>query len=199
MARKKKTAKQINTDLTTTQAQRLAYQGKVKVQILHGDKVVSTKNYTNNGLKPLFKYISHTLAGNYYSDLRPCKIALYNCLKTGIGETYESPNNFNWEEVKDKTGDLVQASPYVVYDATPIVKENQDSYSTTFRFKIPFYWLYLKTFNTIGLYTEGGEACAYYLFVKTENDTKKWDTQILDNVTGNYSLIIEWTMEVSNK
>ena len=62
------------------------------------------------------------------------------------------------------------------------------------------YRLYRKTFNVIGFFTENNSACAYYLFTKDgSNSTKEWEPQELDDVTGNYSLIIEWTMEVSNK
>jgi hypothetical protein len=50
------------------------------------------------------------------------------------------------------------------------------------------------------LFTEGNAPCAYYLFTKKNSDgSKKWDTQELDDIAGNYSLIIEWTMEISNK
>jgi hypothetical protein len=55
----------------------------------------------------------------------------------------------------------------------------------------------LKKFDVIGMYTDNNEACAYYLFTKEKNT--KWETQELEDVAGNYSLIVEWTMEVSNK
>jgi hypothetical protein len=90
-------------------------------------------------------------------------------------------------------------SPYVVYDAAPVIKSLGTQCTTTFRFKIPFNWLYAKKFNVLGLFTENNTACAYYLFTKESDGTKTWDTQELTDITGNYSLIVEWTMEVSNK
>ena len=199
MARKKK-VKQPKQEVVKSNSYNLSYQGKIKVQILHGNRVISTKTYTNNGLKPLFKYISHSLAGSHYSDLRPCKIMLYKCTQSEASGRYENPLDFNWAEATTNNY-LTPASPYVVYDATPVVTEETDSYATTFRFKIPYYWLYLKSYNVIGLYTVAGEACAYYLFVEDDPSRGKiWDTKILNEEdTGNYSLVIEWTMEVSNK
>lgn len=180
----------------------LAYQGRVKFQILHGKTVVSTKQFSNNGLPDLFKYLSHALTGVYYSSLRPCKIALY---EYPIRADTDDPNNFNWQSAIENNI-LVAASPYVPYDATPVVTASTSdgitTYSTTFRFKIPFNWLYRKTFNVIGLFTEDTSACAYYLFTKDSangDGKKEWDTQELDDIVGNFSLVVDWTMEISNK
>lgn len=195
MATKKKT-KLEPKDITSTQLDTLSYQGKVKFQILHGNKIISTKHYSNNGLPDLFKYLSYALAGVQYSALRPCKVAIFQC---STKDAYADPTAFNWNTaVEDKA--LAEVSPYVVYDATPVVASTTKGSSTTFRFKIPFNWLYRKTFNTLGLFTENNAPCAYYLFTKENSDgSKKWDTQELDDIAGNYSLIIEWTMEISNK
>lgn len=208
MARKKKITKKVKT-VVDAKVQSLDYQGKVKLQVLHGDKIISTKDYTNSGLPCLFKYISYALAGQNYSDLRPCKIVIFKCPTDGH---LDKPNNFDWDTVYNNT--LKVVSPIISYDATPIVqitKTNDNKikgYATTFRFKVPFNWLYSKEFNVIGLFTDSDEACAYYLCTKdsttTDEDgnsqtTKVWDTQPLDDITGNFSLIIEWTMEISNK
>ena len=207
MARKKKETKKIETTQTpiNTEAQSLKYQGKIKLQVLHGNKVISTKDYSNNGLPSLFKYLSYALAGQYYESLRPRKICIFKCQSEG---DLSNPINFNWDNVYN-TNQLQTASPFVAYDATPIIKNNNSNgYSTTFRFKVPFNWLYLKEFNVMGLFTENNEACAYYLFTKETSkigeDGKEltdsaWDNQKLDDITGNFSLIIEWTMEISNK
>lgn len=196
----KKIEKQQNIVAIPAQEQSLSYQGKVKVQIACGNKIISTKNYNNSGLPILFKFLSYVLAGHYYSHLRPCKLAIFKCVDTGDNKV--APVNFNWETVKEQNK-LYTVSPYVVYDATPTVLATANGYATTFRFKIPYNWLYLKSFNTMGLFTENNEVCAYYLFKKEEGtgDSKQivWDTQNLEDAVGNYSLIIEWTMEISNK
>ena len=207
MARKKKETKQIENIQTSinTEAQSLKYQGKIKLQILHGNKVISTRDYSNNGLPSLFKYLSYALAGQYCESLRPRKICIFKCQEEG---DLSNPTNFNWDDVYN-TNKLQIASPFVAYDATPIIKKNNSNgYSTTFRFKVPFNWLYSKEFNVIGLFTENDEACAYYLFTNQQNDqnldggtqpSSTWDTQTLDDITGNFSLIVDWTMEISNK
>lgn len=177
----------------------LAYQGKVKFQILHGNKVISTKNYSNSGLPDLFKYISYALMGTFYSELRPCKVVLFDCKFTATGEKYEKPTSFIWETAY-KNNELDEVSPYIVYDATPVTTSAADSCSTTFRFKIPFNWLYKKTFNVIGLFTENNSPCAYYLCTTEDSSgNKQWAVEELPDITGNYSIIVEWTMEVSNK
>ena len=193
MAKKQKT-KTLETAVAT-QVNTLAYQGRIKLQVLHGDKVISTKNCNNSGLPDLFKYISHALAGTSYTALRPCKVALFSCPTTG---SYLDPTTFNWTQAATNNV-LKEASPYVVYDVSPVVTSTGSGYATIFRFKIPFNWLYKKTFNVLGLFTENNSACAYYLFTKQSGSETIWDIQELDDITGNYSLIVEWTMEVSNK
>lgn len=195
MARKKKVTVKALKDSITTQTNALAYQGKVKFQIMHGNKIISTKDCLNSGLPDLFKYISYALAGTLYSALCPCKIALFNCTTV---DKYEDPATFTWAEAIQDSA-LTEVSPYVVYDAAPVIKSSGTQCTTTFRFKIPFNWLYAKNFNVLGLFTENNTACAYYLVTKEIEGKKTWDTQELENITGNYSLIVEWTMEVSNK
>lgn len=175
MARKRKNKKQVAETVevsATTNTQELRYQGRVKLQIMHGSRVISTRNFSNKGLPLIFKYISYVLAGQYYKDMRPTQIKLFN-YKVDPNDTSTTPNNFSWDESK-----LTAVSPYVVYDATPVVTAVKNSegkvssYATTFRFKIPYYWLYSKTFNVVGLYSAAQEACAYYLFTN-ENDSNE--------------------------
>lgn len=187
MARKKKTTAKLKEKLDM-QTNQLTYQGKVSFKILHGTKVISTKNYSNKGLPELFRYISHALAGSQYTALRPCKVALFNY---PTADDYENPATFDWNNAHQR-GELKAVSPYVIYDATPIVTATALGYATTFRFKIPFNWLYTKKFNVLGLFTENNIACAYYLFTKDKADnTKEWDVQELSDIVGNYSIVIE--------
>lgn len=193
MARKKKQVAKtpkIQKNINTS-TQSLSYQGKVKIQVLNGKKVIATKNYTNSGLPNLFKYISHALAGNHYASLRPCKLRIFKCNPEG---DFSTPADFNWDTAVENK-QLIAASPYVAYDATPVVQKTAAGYTTTFRFKVPLNWLFIKSFNVIGLFNEHNEACAYYLFTADS----AWDLQDYTEAVGNYSLIIEWAMEVSNK
>ena len=199
MAKQKKLNKTAATNtkavekVAASETQNLKYQGNICVKTLHGNKVISTKYFKNAGLPNLFKFISHALAGNFYPELRPCKIQLFRF--ADADNENNSPANFKWNEVW-QTNKLKEASPFVVYDATPAVKLENGEYKTTFRFKIPYHWLFEKQYNVIGLFTEHDSPCAYYLFTADDN----WANQVLDDeVVGNYSLVIDWTMTVSNK
>lgn len=211
MARKKKTTKKITTEevkVSAPQKDTLTYQGKITVKILHGERVISTKNYTNSGLPNLFKFICHALAGSYYKNLQPCKIKLFNFLDAEKNKI--SPTNFVWPSAQDDTHEIKEAlksaSPFVLYDSTPVVdyNENTKEYATTFRFKIPFYWITQPQFNVIGLYASDEvsieEASAYYLLTeKDTNNVLQWKAEELGTEIGNFSIVIDWTMTVSNK
>ena len=197
---KKATTKQVEK-LAASELQTLSYQGNVCVKTMHGNKVINTKHFKNAGLPNLFKFISHALAGNFYPELRPCKVKLYRYTNADNGSN--SPTNFKWDGVGGAwgTNQLKDVSPFVVYDATPVVKlettqQNTQQYTTTFRFKIPYHWLFEQQYNVIGLFTEQDTPCAYYLFTDEDDN---WATQELEDAVGNYSLVIEWTMAVSNQ
>ena len=194
----KKTTDLPLTETVSTQINSVGYQGKVTFKVMHGNKVLSAKKYLNQGLPDLFKYLSYALAGTYTPAMRPCKIALFYC-----NEDSHSPANFKWSETFDNNT-LLEVSPYVVYDSTPVVKATDEGYATTFRFKIPYNWLYKKTFNVIGLFAENNQACAFYLCTTdaiTEDGTKykAWEAVELDDITGNFSLLVEWVTEISNQ
>jgi hypothetical protein len=197
MAKKKKVTTLAKKNIDKSEGiNSLTYQGKVKFQIMHGNKVISTKHFSNSGLPTLFKYLSYALTGTFYSALRPCKIALYTTPTDGDDQ---NPADFNWQARMD-ANKLTIISPYVTHDATPVVKFLSNSSTTTFRFKIPFNWLYSKRFNVIGLATEDNTPCAYYLFTKDKlGGGQEWEMQELDDITGNFSLVVEWTLEIANK
>ena len=52
----------------------IRYTGNITVSIQRGNKIISTKQYHNNGTALLFKFIANCLAGNYYYKARPCRI-----------------------------------------------------------------------------------------------------------------------------
>ena len=96
MARKKKITKKATTKevekIAASELQTLSYQGNVCVKTMHGNKVINTKHFKNAGLPNLFKFISHALAGNFYPELRPCKVKLYRY--TNADNESNSPANF---------------------------------------------------------------------------------------------------------
>lgn len=178
--------------LTSTKPQALGYQGKLCIKIMSGNKVISTEYLKNKGDSTLFKFLCQALAGNFYTHMRPCKIKLYDFQNT---ETV-LPSEFNFTDAEKVTPYLYEASPYVVYDSTPAVNPGSDSCTTTFKFKIPYHWLFSKRYNVIQLVTDTNQSCAYYLCTDTNGN---WNTKELTEATGNFSLVVEWTLEVSNK
>lgn len=70
MARTKK--KKQNTDA-------LVYSGNVTVQVLHKNKVVSTKKIHNQGRISLFKFIAYALGNNYFEKMAPRFLRAFNC------------------------------------------------------------------------------------------------------------------------
>ena len=140
MARKKKLNNVAMTEeiSATTQKQTLSYQGNICIKTLRGNKVISTKNLKNAGLPDLFKFLSYALAGKFYPDMQPCKIKLYNFTNTEDVTPATFANNLNSETLVRPF--LKEASPYIFYDATPVVeKTSSNTYTTTFRFKVPSY------------------------------------------------------------
>jgi hypothetical protein len=196
MAKQKKISSEATEELYSSKNSSLGYQGRVQVQIACGDRILSTKKYHNEGLPDLFRYISYALVGAYYPTLRPCKVALYNYANSD--NRTNGPNTFNWATAIT-SNIFTPVSPYVTYDATPVVLSTENGYAATYRFKIPFNWLYRPAFNTLVLLSENNTALAYYLCVKQENGEQVWDPEELSDVNGNYTIIVEWTMEVSNK
>lgn len=202
MARKKK---KINKDLVATGTQNLGYQGKVLVKINHGNKTISTKNYSNSGTPLLFKFFCTALMGSYTEALRPCKIKLFSFpLAEELGSDYNNPGNFDWYTSFSDTVNAPQgATPFITYDTTPKLKIKETSCEVTFHFRIPFSIISGSLIHMIGFYPNntyrGAEmdTSAYYLLTNEKGD--KWEPIELSDVTGNFSIIIEWTMAVMNK
>lgn len=69
MARKKK-KKSVNT---------IAYSGNVTIQVLHGNKVVSSRKVHNAGRMDLFKFIAYCLGNNYMESMAPRYLRTFNC------------------------------------------------------------------------------------------------------------------------
>ena len=126
MARKKKLNNVATTEeiSATAQKQTLSYQGNICIKTLRGNKVISTKNLKNAGLPDLFKFLSYALAGKFYPDMQPCKIKLYNFTNTEGVTPANFASNLNSEEVEPF---IKEASPYVIYDATPVVEKTSSN------------------------------------------------------------------------
>lgn len=186
--------------------QNFGYQGKIVVKIQHGNKIIKTTQYHNKGMPSLFKFLCQALAGRYSDLSRPCKIKLF-FFPNAEGETSVTPENFDWYTEFNAPVAPRSASPFIQYETTPVLERqyNPDSYQVTFHFRIPFAMINDNIIHMVGFYPNnvfpGNEidASAYYLFVDEKDPKNKWAPLKLDNITGNFSIIIDWTMKVMNK
>lgn len=220
MARKKKTkmveTANIDTQTSTTKVegiQDISYAGIVNIKLQHGKKTIMSKKYHNNGMPDLFKFLCLALAGSYTDALRPCKIKLF-CYDQAFSQSSAiSPATFDWATAfADNSTRPKDASPFVVYDATPIVsrkvKDGITSYDVSFHFRVPGSLISNDVIHMIGLYANNvyigleASASAYYLLTERNNEQRLvWSPIELgtDKISGNYSLIIDWTMSITNK
>lgn len=215
MARKKKKAQE---DIVNNSVQQIGYQGTVTITLKHGNRTISTKKYHNSGMPNLFKFLATTVAGNKAPSLRPVKIKLFRYPAADVAQSqvdrYVSPTNFKWATAwDDHSLQPVSASPYVMYDTTPVIKYTKNEqtstiiddyhYETIFHFRIPFSYITESGIHLIGLFPDNviddsTEVSAYYKLTK-DDDEDAWDPMLFDDLTGNYSIVVEWTLSFTNK
>lgn len=190
MGRKKK---QQAVEIKKSETTNIGYQGKVTVSILRGNKVISrTKNH-NTGHTKLFLFLCKALQGDFDTNLRPCRIALFT-----IKDENEQVTNPYW------TPDTAITSK-ILNDTTAIVDPAANS--VTYHFRIPISYISIGN-DKISVYKAAlygnnvtdeydKDKAATYLFADLK--AKQWEPIIVDmNKKGNYSIIIEWTMTISN-
>jgi len=223
---KAKTKKPIVSDIQAKGEQLIGYQGHVTVSIQHGNRTIMTKTYHNSGMPNLFKFLAMALAGDNTNNLRPVKIKMFKYPGATWDTTDggQTAKGFSWTKAWTNTSDKsptkklkpVQVSPFVLYDTAPIVTKVENTfnttggntelteddyhYETTLHFRIPFSYISDTTIHLIGLYPNNAtdnqrDVSAYYLFA----DDGTWDPLLLDDASGNYSIIIKWTMILTNK
>ena len=197
MGRKKK-AKKVTNIIDNS----VNYQGTVQVSLVHGDKVLSTQQYHNKGMIKLFKFLAYCLAGSTAEHLRPTKIKLFNLAEAYLDQ-HTSPSQFNWADAWAATPGMIEATPYVTYSAAPVVEEKENSYEVTLHFTIPAAYISQNTVYVLGLYPNNTnsdieDVAAYYLCVKDVQGEKAWKP-LNTEVAANLSLLLDWTLSISNK
>lgn len=186
----------MNTQSTTTAPaiQGLQYSGQVKVSIKQGDKLITVNTGKNNGTASLFAFIANCLAGTMIQTSKPARIQLYDLDES---ETPNDPQTFS----SPITGKIS-------YNTTPIVKsglvDNPNAASVTYHFLIPYGSINGNEIYKLGLWsvdTSGEDTpMAYYLFHNNAGWTPiTLNEKTTTNADQNYSLIIEWTLYISNK
>lgn len=169
MGRKKKAQKQV-----VVQSNTLGYQGHVQLQLVRGNKVLSTKQYHNNGMPKLWEFLAACLAGDRAEQLRPTTIKLFNYKAADT----VSPTTFNWSEAFSSFN-MIEATPFVTYSAAPVKAPDDPSTTTkwtvTLHFTIPASYISQEEIHVIGLYPTNASnnetnAAAYYICAKEENN-----------------------------
>jgi len=168
----------------------LGYSGNVVVTLKHGNKVISKKEYQNNGTKRLFKFLCNCLIGNSNENNCPQKVKLFNITSDTVTETAEF-NSTNFSAV----------SPYVYFNLRQL--SNSDGTQCKIHFIIPTTMLPsdANKIYAVALYdgastVDFSDHDAIYKFVNTT--TGAWDPIELSN-RNNYNIIIEWFLNVENK
>lgn len=200
MGRKKKIiVKQVQeTPKTPNTTNSIAYQGTVKVSLMSGKKCLNTKTYYNTGCFKLFEFLCTTLGGNFNINSRPCQIMLF----TSTTDTPSTP----------LFSSSLSITPYIIQDTTAVLdrtNEANNECSIIYHFRIPYSFIseangsasiYKAALYNINPSDTDTSKYAYYLFTKTTNGVTEWDPIVLQNLsTGNYSIILEWKMTLSNK
>jgi len=216
MGRKKK----VQTPEPTTESvnvegiQTIGYQGTVEVGIKHGNRLITSKKYSNHGREPLFRFLANCLGGNITESLRPTKIRLfiYKDAEEGKQEqdlikptAIDAPNGW-----ANHIRELPAISPFITYNTTPtvdsIVTKSQNEneitgYEVTLHFSIPFAYISGAKIYAMGLYptnvTNNADASAYFLYTQ-EKDRTKWEPYPLETASGDYTFVISWKLSISN-
>ncbi len=184
----------------------LGYKGIIKTSIIQNNRILSTKIYHNSGCLSLFKFLGYCLAGEFEAAkvLRPYKIKLfcngysYNEVTTNKKFLPSADNNL-----------IVEASPFITTNTDAVVESTEETVdnatcSTTLHFRIPY--AFINTTITSGdnsgvneaiIYNSKDEPCAYFLFLNAEEDDWK-NILSVTSAKASYTLIIDWTMEISN-
>ena len=207
----------INKSTNINGAQYIGYQGKVAVSLVKNNKIITTKSYHNSGMPKLFEFLAKCLGGTRSEFLRPVKIKLFQYPRADTTNA-ESPANFSWNDAWDGTDKQPsQISPYVLYNSTPVIRKSISTgqtaandllvpledyqYEVTYHFTIPASYISENIVHLVGFYPNNAtddkaDVSAYYLFT---NDANEWEPLKLSEITGNFSIFIDWTLIVSNK
>lgn len=175
---------------STTNAQSIAYEGRVTVKIKSGNRIISSQTLPNHGQLDLFKFIAHAFAGRYLSNDRPAKLQLFT-----IKSENPTPEAF------DITGEgVTNLTEEILYSTDPQVISNSDSSFAQLQWNIPYSLVPTSEGGIYGfkLWSFGGDKLlAYYLctggegFVPIELDTNE--------ASQDYTLTVEWQLSIANK
>ena len=183
----------------------ISYSGSVKVSLVGpNNKVLLQKESHNSGKFPLFEFLGYCLVGNYYSELRPCRIRLFTKGRT------ETPANPSFD-TDTCVSEAVLHEPGTVMNKV----KTDEACQVTYHFKIPYAFIKLdmESENAVvyklALYSNTNSSdselniknpSATYLF--TDSTGTSWvdkkDAIDLSELQSNYSIIVDWTMTIKD-
>lgn len=180
----------------------IEYSGKITIAIQDGNKIISKKEYHNNGSNSLFNFLCLCIKGDYATanEKRPFYIKAFKAadtetpdsIKTYLtGKGYERLGQFD-------TNRITSGSTAVGYNKVATVEDNK----VTLHFRLPYSLITSQELNMFCLYGKdyGGDNntknwSAYYLLT---NDDETAFTNLTINSSQNYNLLLEWTMTIDN-
>lgn len=156
----------------------LAYEGRVKVSIAKGKRIIKSYEYKNAGGPRLFNFLANCAAGNFFDNDRPTRIILFK------------------EKEDDATKyEPISTSSGLFYNSAPMVLKNEQAsdkfYQTTLHFTIPYYEIYKNTIHSARLYSANALS-TIPLDLEDYSAAVVFDKSLdLTNVQQNYILIID--------
>lgn len=203
MARKK--------NKTIEQAQSIGYSGRVKVTLVRGKKVISEKEFKNNGRWPLFNFLALCIKGefNEAKNLRPKYIRLFTAGTAGV-TTVPVPTDQNAFPYGATNLSLNVVPLNSSSNITKTEAETSGSASVTLKYLIPLTQISgltnYRNINLLAMYY--GSDSTYvnqpsaYCFIKDENNESLLG-EIIEGIPAGsdpnqYNLIIDWTMSLAN-
>lgn len=184
----------------------IAYSGKVTLNLKRGSRILSTKQYHNQGLPPLFRGLRDIFRGNVEAigTTIPHSVALYSFDNDDFANSY-SPN-ISWSDLcdRDKLGEhLLRITPYIPL-ASSEPREAVDEGTLGLQFKVDYSQITSgKKVYMLALFPRnretGGESDAiavYKLTTTTSNGEQEWDPQTI-NISS--TLLIDWQISFMNQ
>lgn len=189
MARKKK--KEQSTRQT------IAYQGKVKIQSVKGNKVYKENVYHNAGTADLFRYIANCIIGNYNQSVMPRYVRLFDCPNPDQQLLEERTMSNLWSNPVSAIN--VPFSTVQVKPDSASGLEIEKPYIAEFTFMIPYTQIQ-DNFNVVCLYNvmdAGPNVVPLAYIILRDADNRPIYYIIDDNNTSN--IVITWEMKVCNQ
>ena len=184
MGRKKKTKDEIKTEekqSAKNPSSTIGYKGNIKVSIARGNKIISTKEYHNNGRDPLWRFLSYCIVG----DLRGIETWRPNYII--VGNNAGQIGNFD---------QFIQCSLPIL--KTKVQLDHASNKNTAvLHFRIPYAYIIKDITDT--------PINEFWLVCETELTTKNPSAffrlegdAVITEIGENYNLIIDWEMSFNN-